>query len=207
MSIAMGRDWLKNRPKEPPKIKRPVASVPIDLDNLASGTLASESSDTITSEPPEIASGAPEIASGILEIASETASITAVISNKDPVDAAWEKISRSPFEPSPFTKMLEDAGKKAGGSGEAAIIKRKPTHRLDAPFTGLVETDRDLVAIIGGRLFRLDQDYEGKTIKKVGTQVVMLEDPGAFYVMPKKGIIVNIASDGKVDITGDSFKK
>lgn len=221
----MGYNWFKNRPKTPIK-PRTSTQTAVNLDEPASASLplsarggkktssstsilgnASDSqeiaSNTVVASDTDIASGA-EVASASSN-ASDTALASSSLSIKDPVLYAWEHLRRSPFEESPFTRILEDVGKKA--SATAAITRRKPTQLLPGPFAGLIETEQDLSAIIGGKAFKTGQIYDSKKIKKVDFKIITLEDDAAIYLMPKKGVTLSIASDGTSAILGDTYEK
>lgn len=219
LSLAMGQNWWKNRPKGPPKKpKKIVTSQPVDLEaELASETASASLNASQTAN----ASGSPGVGSETLNasgtpnasdsaVASDTAPASGPLSigPGDPVIAAWENLARTPFEPSPFIKMLAESGKARENSDGTVVIKRKETRRLEAQFTGVIRTDKFLMAVIDGKWYKSNEPFGDKTIKKLATDVIALEDPGGItYLIPRKGCKVDIASDGSYTVFGDDTKR
>ncbi|HNW36190.1 MAG TPA: hypothetical protein PKM25_14725 [Candidatus Ozemobacteraceae bacterium] len=218
LSIAMGAQFYKNKPKTVPKQpKRPAASVNLDdLDLRPSGENASDTSDGENASAPEVlASGTPgEIASAPGDLASGTevpsaeAGATSPAALEDPVLFGFANLSRSPFEPSPFSKMIELAQASAAASIAADPLKAsktKTTEVLSAPFGGTIETQDALVAIIDRKLYRLGEVYMGKTIRKIEKTHVTLDDHEKIYLLPKVGVRISISSD-TVSVVDDFMK-
>lgn len=212
----MGQNWFKNRPKPQKKSIKKQTQVAVTLDDESTTAIAPEASDTpeliasetaAASDDPDATEQDPEFASGTPVIASETIVASAPAEIADSLLLAWEKLERHPFEYSPFSKMLLEAGKTSTPDGETVVAKIKPTVLLDAPFVGIMETETDTAAIIGGRLFKAGEEFQGKKIKKVEGKTLYLEDDNGFYVMPKKGVTVSIATDGTYFVTEDSYEK
>jgi hypothetical protein len=228
LSVFMGRDWYKNRPKEKKVRKGKAVQLPVNLagepspstpddpdapdpetgnasDAVAvAGDNASDTQELTASAAAELAASATAaIATPTAEVASEPIQVAKY---DDPVLMAFDDLGSSTFDPSPFTKMMADAGKVANESGEVKSTA-KLTKLLTAPFGGLIETDEELQAIIGRKIYKIGMEYEGKTVKKVEWDMVTLEDAQAVYILPKKGVEISVASDGTHNILGDTFKK
>ncbi len=218
LSVAMGFNWWKERAKmvRKPKIKiqKPVEFVEPENGSetviAAGGETASETASG-TGDPGEasetagVASGT-ETASGTAELASGTASSPAAITNQDPVLAGWDALPRNPFEKSVYSIMLQEAGKTQADTGEVSVVSKKKTFKvLSAPWSGIFETDSSLKAQIGGNFYMVGDIYEDKTILKIGTGAITLDDASFVYLIPKKGMTANVSSDGIYIITKDDF--
>ncbi|HEY9072095.1 MAG TPA: hypothetical protein VIV61_17685 [Candidatus Ozemobacteraceae bacterium] len=223
LSIAMGAQFYKNRPKTAPKKpKRPAAAVNLDdLDLRQPGPGGEdEPGKEIASGTDEIASGTPDViasgtASGPTGLASgteqphEVAEATGSTEISDPVLFAFANLKRSPFEPSPFAKLIEQAQASAAAALAADPVKAsktKPTEVLNAPFGGTIETEHALVAVIDKRLYRVGDQFQGKTIRKIEKTHITLDDPAKIYLLPKLGVTITISSD-TVSVTDDFMRK
>ncbi len=211
LSIAMGSQFYKNRPKQAPKKpSRAAASVNLDeLDIHPPGT-ASDTDGTPEPRGAETPDGvAASPASGI---SSESADILLsdahAASVKDAVILAFEKLPRNPFEPSPFAKMIEQA--QASAAAEIAAnptrtSKTKPTEIMTTTFGGTIETKNALVAIIDRNVYRTGDTYLGKTIRKIEKTHITLDDQEKIYLMPKFGVKIQIKDDTLSVV--DEFRK
>jgi len=218
LSVFMGLDWWKNRPKDVKKPKkkiiRPIevgdASETVGTSEVGSMTASETSSATseIASQVIEVASGTVA-ASGSGEIASpaEVVASAAAPANFDP----WDIVDTHLFEKSIYSKMLEEAGKKMSSSGNAGSTfasRKKGFQILSAPFRGIFETDKELIALIGGEMKRVGGEWDGKTITNIGTDVITLEDASFVYRIPKEGLVISLnASEGTYSIVEDKIIK
>lgn len=202
LSIAMGTQFYKNRPKQPPKKPlRPAASVNLDdLDLQRPDATASES--TVATGIPGVETTESETSSPTSGTASEPAGIRPpdeeTAAKMDRVILAFEKLQRNPFEPSPFAKMVEQA--QASAAAEVAAnptrtSKTKPTEIMASSFGGTIETKNALVAIIDRKLYRVGEVYMGKTIRKIEKTHITLDDAEKIYLMPKIGVKIQIKDD------------
>lgn len=212
LSIAMGSQFYKNRPKQvPKKPPRPAASVNLDeLDLQHPPGMASGSDETPEPTGAEIPEGAT--ASPSSGISSESAAIhpsdEQATSTTDAVILAFEKLQRNPFEPSPFEKMIEQA--QASAAAEIAAnptrtSKTKPTEIMTTTFGGTIETKNALVAIIDRNVYRTGDTYLGKTIRKIEKTHITLDDAEKIYLLPKFGVKIQIKDDTLSVV--DEFKK
>jgi len=215
----MGAEFYKNKPKTVPKpSKRPAASVNLDdLDLRTPGDNTSGTAEDENASSTEgLASGTPdEMASSLGEPASGTETptpdtgATSAATIGDPVLFGFANLSRSPFEPSPFSKMIEQAQASAAAAIAADPLKAsktKPTEILNAPFAGTIETREALVAIIDRKLYRLGETFAGKTIRKIEKTHVTLDDHDKIYLLPKTGVTISISSD-TVSVVDDFMKR
>lgn len=212
LSIAMGGQFYKNRPKQAPK-KPPRQATSVNLDELD------------LQQPPETASGTPNMtyppgietpeglaASNSAIISSGSAAVQPLdegtLSTRDNVILAFQRLSRSPFEPSPFAKLVEQA--QASAAAEIAAnptrtSKMKPTEIMSTTFGGTIETKNALVAIIDRNLYRTGDTYLGKTIRKIEKTHITLDDSEKIYLMPKFGVKIQIKDDTLSVV--DEFRK
>ncbi|HOY67188.1 MAG TPA: hypothetical protein PLP29_09875 [Candidatus Ozemobacteraceae bacterium] len=221
LSIAMGAQFYKNRPKTAPKKpKRPAAAVNLDdLELRQPGDEGGDGDETATdsleiagSPRDGVASGTATDTAGLAsatETPDEVAAATDSSAIGDPVLLAFANLKRSPFEPSPFAKLVEQAQASAAAALAADPVKAsktKPTEVLNAPFGGTIETHNTLVAVIDKRLYRVGDQFQGKTIRKIEKTHVTLDDPAKIYLLPKLGVNITISSD-TVSVTDDFMKK
>lgn len=212
LSIAMGSQFYKNRPKQAPKKPpRPAASVNLDeLDLQRPPGTASDSNGTPEPTGMEIPDGmTASPASGISGEPADThlsdAPSTPV---KDAVILAFENLPRNPFEPSPFAKMVEQAQASAAAdiaANPSRTSKTKPTEIMATTFGGTIETKNALVAIIDRNVYRTGDTYLGKTIRKIEKTHITLDDPEKIYLMPKFGVKIQIKDDTLSVV--DEFRK
>lgn len=202
LSIAMGTQFYKNRPKQTPKKPpRPAASVNLDdLDLQQSPESASGTSKP--GVPPDTEAPDGTATSTTIAIPSDSADLRPPNDEtelrKDPVILGFEKLQRNPFEPSPFAKMIEQA--QASAAAEMAAnptrtSKTKPTEIMTTTFGGTIETKNALVAIIDRNVYRTGDTYMGKTIRKIEKTHITLDDADKIYLMPKFGVKIQIKDD------------
>ncbi|MFZ2957873.1 MAG: hypothetical protein WA705_13380 [Candidatus Ozemobacteraceae bacterium] len=224
----MGQHWLKNRPKTPRVPQNTVKQTALNLDDLpiasstpdgASGAEnASDVSNTPDASGTEPTGTSEQVASETSSQASEAKHLVAsqpLDTHTDRIMEAWMKVSRTPFEASPFLKMIEDSQKaKAASEAEAltvatqtVTVKRKPTQAISAAFSGTIETEKGLFAIIDKRTYQEGQDFGGRIIKKIEKSLITLENPSGIYLLPKTGASVSVASDGTVTFRDEFAEK
>ncbi len=215
LSVVMGHNWLKNRPKPQKKPKKPPQAVNLDdleitrptgpISPPAASTTASEPenapSEALASETPEVPPDEANPASAPVEVASTPTPL-----DGDPVLFAFRNLRRNPFETSPFAAMRAAAGKPANTENPEEEVPVKIFTVLSAPFTGTIETSKETVAILKQRLVREGEKYEEKTIKKIGKSLITLEDASGTYFIPKNGWTVQVSSEGAPILTDTLLK-
>ncbi len=224
LSVAMGMNWFKNRPKtKPPKPNRPRVAL-----NLSDLQLQDEGAQGETGEGSETVelvdetgegenggeTGEPDIASGEVEITDATASDSTELASgtadasdplqSDPVILALKQMPRNPFETSPYAQLVEQLKMAQEISNEP--VAKKSVAVLTAEFTATIQTARELVAVIDKRLFRIGENFQDKKITDIKTEFVSLESDSGIFLIPKTGVTINIAEDGTYTVD-DSFQK
>ncbi|NLI75295.1 MAG: hypothetical protein GX442_02490 [Candidatus Riflebacteria bacterium] len=209
LSVAMGVNWFKNRPKIKPKPKKAAVAVSLDDLEIASQTTPVASAPgAATAEGSEDAPGAgPGEEQPIDAAASQSAhpedhaeAVTSapshVASDVDPVIQAFTDLPRMPFEPSPFLEMQRVAGtvQQSGTEEEKKVVKT--TRIIQAPFMGTIETPTNLMAILDSRLYKAGDTFQDLEIKKIERHLIIMEDASGTVLIPKRGVVVNVASDG-----------
>jgi len=233
LSIAMGLDWQKNRPKTSPlEKKKPPVARPVNVDDegseegsdgellanasgtaTASGTANASDSEDVEGEGSDEGSGSGKgsgsgsgAGSGSAHPPAEIAASPTLALDADPILAAWKTLKRSPFAPSPFKKMAEEAKNKAASEGVTLPgISIKPTSVLAAQFSGIVETDKELIAVIDKRLYRKSEDYANKKIKRIERDLITLEDEKSIYLLPKTGVQLEVNASGTISKRLDNY--
>ncbi len=219
LSVVMGVNWYKNRPKIKPKPRK--AAVAVNLEDLEIASQTSRVATPSEAVPGEGSGETPGEAPGdgqpVEAAASEAAHpaehaeglaspSTHIASDVDPVIQAFTALKRMPFEPSPFIELQKKAGiPQEGESGEQPKII-KTTRVMQAPFMGTIETPTNLVAILDSRLYKAGDTFQDLEIKKIERHLIIMEDASGTVLIPKKGVVVNVASDGTYTYA-DTFGK
>lgn len=219
LSVAMGLNWFKNRPKtKPVKTNRPRVAL-----NLSDLQLQDEETQTETGEPatetetpvegdtsgeenPDVVTDGGETddtASSTVEVASSTLDTSDPLVS-DPIILALKQMPRNPFERSPYAKLVEQLKMALEVSDQP--IEKKAVTLLTAEFSATIQTARELVAVIDKRLFRKGESFQDKKITDIKTEYVSLEADGAVFLLPKTGVNISIAEDGTYTVD-DSFHK
>jgi hypothetical protein len=226
LSVAMGMKWHKTRPltKKGP-VRQRVALNLQDLElqddkNAGAGDESTSDSGGEGGEGEEPAEGAlegegdPENSEGTDEnpedtdpdagenVASGTSNLDPLLN--DPIILALKKMKRDPFERSPYAKLVEDLQKKEEMA--AMPVEKKSVQLLPANFTATIETRKELVAVIDSRLYRKGDAFGDKKIADIKNEIISLESGKDTFLIPKRGVNVNIAEDGTYTVE-DSYHK
>ncbi len=227
----MGMNWFKNKPKfvKKPVSKNRQAVNLSDLqiqeekekqaaqkrkEESQEEEIGDESSDFIDegeeSENPEsdtIAEGNPEqqnTTENPEANSEENASDTATLENPlkdDPIITEYFQITRNPFETSPYAQLVEKLRQEA----ELAAIPEehitKKITQLKANFSGIIETNRGLVAIIDANLYKKGDEFGGKKITEIKDDLIIFDTDKETFLLPKTGVNVTInAEDGEYTV-------
>jgi len=225
LSVAMGIKWHKTRPptKKGPARQRVALNLQ-DLQlqddaNAGSGDKSAPDPNGEGGEPPEgeneePVEGDPENGEGTGEppedadpeegekIASGPSNLDPLL--EDPIILALKKMKRDPFERSPYAKLVEDLQKKEEMA--AMPVEKKSVQLLPANFTATIETRKELVAVIDSRLYRKGDAFGDKKIAEIKNEIISLESGKDTFLIPKRGVNVNIAEDGTYTVE-DSYHK
>ncbi|PKL48468.1 MAG: hypothetical protein CVV42_09275 [Candidatus Riflebacteria bacterium HGW-Riflebacteria-2] len=219
LSVAMGAKWHKTRP--PAGSKQVRQRVALNLDDLqlqddqvplADGENMTDvggedSAGTEGTEdlPEDVAEGG-ETENANAPADGETPSATSDDNPllDDPIMLALKKMKRDPFERSPYAKLVEDLQKKEEMA--AMPVEKKSVQLLAANFTATIETRKELVAVIDSRLYRKGDAFGDKKIADIKTEIISLESGKDTFLIPKRGVNVNIAEDGSYTVD-DSYHK
>jgi hypothetical protein len=225
LSVAMGMNWFKNRPKtRPVKTNRPrvalnLSDLQLQDENTQTETSTQTDTDSTTDdgEPPEDSESPPEgdpetgtgeepdlsNASAPTDLASGTIDTTDPLLS-DPVIVALKQLPRNPFETSPYAQLVEQLRMASEISDEP--VEKKKVALLNADFSATIQTARELVAVIDKRLFREGEPFQDKKITEIKTEYVSLESEAGVFLLHKKGVKIEIAEDGTYTVD-DSFHK
>ena len=61
--------------------------------------------------------------------------------------------------------------------------------------------------MINSKTYAVGDDFENKTIKEITPELVVLKDASGKFLIPKKGVQLNIAQDGTYTTDDTYFKK
>ncbi len=211
LSVSMGVNWFKNKPKVKIKKKtRPMEALnykDMQINDSSDETGQNNDSEENTNNDDELETDQPEdqIASGENEIATETTEIASGTANasgseelapelNDPIIIAFRKLERNPFEESPYAKLIEELRAQAEVPEEEDVVKE--TRVLRANFNSIIKTDTELYAVIDANIYKKGDDYEDKKITDLNDKMIFIETPSALFLIPKVGVDVRVASDG-----------
>lgn len=220
LSVAMGVQWQKNRPKTraPSQARARVALNLQDL-QLQDQPTGQAGSDDAASETGEDAEGGSEDGGQNdepgegdedgepkepPEDASESTTAADTTSHDDPILLALKQMKRNPFERSPYAKLVEDLQKKEEIA--ALPVEKKSVMLLPANFSATIQTRKELVAVIDSRLYRKGELFQNKKILDIKAEIVSLESGPDTFLIPKSGVDVSIAEDGTYTVV-DNFRK
>ncbi|MBF0499878.1 MAG: hypothetical protein HQM09_07085 [Candidatus Riflebacteria bacterium] len=225
LSVVMGVNWFKNRPKTRKPTQRPTSLNAVYPDDQQVASKAMDAPPPIDTASRTVLTSGQEAIDKVAETASDSSNTepdnlgsigdTPPGFATDTIFVAWKKLNRAPFAVSPFVKMIEAAQKakiasatpSSHTSSGTAVVLNKLIHPLPVAFSGTIETDAGLFAIIDRRIYKSGDDFGGKQIKKIEKSLVTLENSGGIWLIPKKGVKLTIASDGTYDISDEFAKK
>ena len=181
-----------------------------DKETLDEGEEEEEEEETekeVSPENPE-----QQIASDTMPI---TASDTLVLDSPlkdDPIMQEYFKITRNPFETSPYAQLVEklrlEAELAIAASQKKDEIKEvKKVTVISNALTGSIETSKGLRAIIDGNLYLKGDMYRQHKITEINNEVVIMDTESETFIVTKPGVMVNIdEKTGEYTIT-DTFEQ
>ena len=150
-----------------------------------------------------------EIASESIEItASDTQSLENPLKD-DPYIQEYFKITRNPFEVSPYAQLVEklriEAEKAAHPEEEEKVEVKVPKLLANAKFTGSIETNRGPKAIVDGGLYEKGNELNGYTVKEIKENIIILESGDDEWLLPKTGVTIDINPETGEYTVSDSY--
>ena len=151
-----------------------------------------------------------EIASESIEItASDTQSLDNPLKD-DPYIQEYFKMTRNPFEVSPYAQLVEklriEAEKAAHPEEEEKVEIKVPKLLTNAKFTGSIETNRGPKAIVDGGLYEKGNELNGYTVKEIKENIIILESGGEEWLLPKTGVTIDINQETGEYTVSDSYE-
>ncbi len=211
LSVAMGINWQKNRPKtKPGKVKARTALNLKDLQLQDEPTgvdgeqiaRVDNTDDISEGENPDNPKKLDEEETP--EDTTSEATATADVGSDDQIIFALQNMRRNPFERSPYAQLVIELQKKEEITAQP--IEKKSVKLLNANFTATIETRKELVAVIDSRLYRKGELFQDKKISEIKAELVSLESGRDTFLIPKSGVNVSIAEDGTYTVV-DNFHK
>lgn len=231
LSISMGLSWIKNRPK-PQKVQPPVTvktRQAIDFNEFQIEDEQSKNENENEEDDEEEENDESE-----KKIKKQNATKTdsdnesgeenqdktpsdigdkaenANILKDDPIMVDYFKITRNPFEISPYAKLVEKLKLEAEMAARPKFFLREeikvPKLLNNAKFTGTIETDKGLAALIDGSLYIIGSLYKNYIIKDIKMNLIVLQSEKDDYLLPKTGVSVKIDNEtGEYSLT-DNFE-
>lgn len=224
LSIAMGINWSKIKPKKQQKVSSPQVRQAVSFEDLQlrdrppaeededdeeeddeesnsnqqknddlngdnNQNENQDSGENESSSPGELPSSLPGSSA-----ANET-EISDLLLKDDPIMQDYFKITRNPFEPSPYAKLVEELKLEAELAAapqkqEAKLIKKVTT--INNVFTGTIETENGLRAIIDGNLYSKGETYQQHKITEINNEVVIMDTNQEIFIAPKPGVEIDI---------------
>ena len=151
------------------------------------------------------------------EIASESADITASDTpplenplKDDPYIQEYFKLTRNPFEVSPYAQLVEklriEAELAAQPHEEEKVEIKIPKLMANAKFTGSIETNRGPKAIIDGGLYEKGNELNGFIVKEIKGNMIILESGGEEWLLPKTGVTIDINQETGEYTVSDTYE-
>lgn len=234
LSVAMGLNWFKNKPKfvkkQPAKARQAISLNDLQLleeeereeERVRKGKEGLEEEEKSRKKgEEELEEGEEELEEGERrekeEVASESLVIVAseavTIENplkEDPIMAEYFKITRNPFEVSPYAQLVEKLRLEAELAARPKEELRKEIKIpvvLSARFSGTIETNRGLRAIVDANLYRRGDEVAGHKITNIKPNLIIMETDETTYLLPKTGVEISINQEtGEYDVI-DSYEQ
>ncbi len=228
LSIVMGLNWFKNRPK-PESIQMPAKNLQANpkIFQITDGEIDDENENEDEDEEEESVKKSKKIdkedskekennneEDKSKEAEKAQTAQTEIQENPlkdDPLMQDYFKISRNPFEISPYTKLIEKLKLEAELAAhpknfflreEVKVPKLLP----NAKFTASIETDRGLAALINGSLYSVGEEFNGRIIKEIKFNMIKMESEKDIWLLPKTGVKITIDNDTGEYTVDDSFE-
>ena len=150
-----------------------------------------------------------EIASGSAELIATDSILLDNPLKDDIIMQEYFKLTRNPFETSPYAQLVEKLRLEAELAAqpedqEEAVAKKVTT--INANFSGTIETNRGLRAIIDGNLYLKGDEYQLHKITEINNETVIMDTEEETFIIPKHGVEVNVNEEtGEYSIT-DTFE-
>ena len=150
-----------------------------------------------------------EIASESIDItASDTQSLENPLKD-DPYIQEYYKLTRNPFEVSPYAQLVEklriEAEKAAHPEEEEKEVIKVPKLLSNAKYSGSIETNRGPKAIVDGGLYEKGNELNGFTVKEIKENIIILESDGDEWLLPKTGVTIEINPETGEYTVSDSY--
>lgn len=128
----------------------------------------------------------------------------------DPILKEYFQITKNPFEESPYSKLVQKIKQEEQKIAQPVVVEKKevkiPKIFGNARFTGTIETERGLKAIVDGSLYEKGNDFNGYIVKGIQKNVIFLVLGKDDYLLPKTGVQIDINQQtGEYSIT-DTFE-
>ncbi len=128
----------------------------------------------------------------------------------DPIMQDYFKMTRNPFETSPYAQLVEKLRLEAEIAAQPVVVVKEkikvPKLLASARFSGTIETARGPKAIIDGGLYENGNEYNNYVIKEVKMNYIILESQDEEWLLPKTGVDIKIDQEtGKYTVT-DSYE-
>lgn len=214
----MGLDWFKNRPKYVPKVSKTREA--IKLEELESEKKESKKEELEKEEEEEGEEEEEKEENKHKENNEDGEKGHSREQNNkadneeteqvDPVIVAFKQLKRNPFEQSPYVKLIEQLKQR---EAEKLAVQNRPAEKvalpiqLNAQYSASIKFGKELKAMINSKTYGVGDEFENKKIKEITPELVILKDATGKFLIPKKGVQLNIAQDGTYTIEDTYFKK
>jgi hypothetical protein len=208
LSIVMGVDWYKNRPVKTKTSQAPKTAINIDeIETIEDEEDLPEDSDSAESEPKKTEANsddtpkAEEVHNPDLTVTKPQSKIEE-LGQTDPVIASFLSLKRNPFEISPYAKLIEQLKKKS----EAEALKvTQPKEivkvtRLNSVYSASIVIGTTLMAVIDSKTYKEGEIFNDMKIKEIKPEIVLLEKNNDKFLIPKRGVNLEISEDGSYSI-------
>lgn len=225
---AVALDDLKVQEEEEEEKKRKEEEEAKNKEDQEGEEELAEGEEELAKGEEELAEGEEELAEGETEegdaenpadgneIASGSADLTATDSilldnplKDDIIMQEYFKITRNPFETSPYAQLVEKLRLEAELAAQPEEKEEKfvkKVTKINANFSGTIETNRGLRAIIDGNLYLKGDEFQHHKITEINNETVIMDTEEETFIVPKHGVEVNVNEEtGEYSIT-DTFE-
>lgn len=228
LSVVMGLHWYKNKPVVVKKPAQERVSVRLDEKEGHKGDLddmddfddfdddelddgpskGKKASSAVESESEQVAAAATFHKKEGAEKEEEAESASRPV-YEDEVLAYFAELKRTPFDTSPYTKMIEQLRIKAEEQIKALHAPKAlhKTTQLNALYSASIVLGSQLVAVIDSKTYRTGEQFNDMKITDISQQLVVLTKDGDKFLIPKRGVVLSIAEDGSYSVNDTYFDK
>lgn len=220
LSLVMGLHWYKNKPAITKKPFQQRTSV--RLEEIEDMDEFDDEMDDYEDDAEEVASKSSDEDGAEKSGASEEDAVAispndensveegeATTTYEDEVLAYFATLKQTPFDTSPYTRMIEQLRLKAEEEKIALTAPKTlfKTTQLTAVYSASIMIGSQLVAVIDSKTYRKGETFDDMKITDISPELVVLAKDGDKFLIAKRGVNISIAEDGSYSLNDTFFDK